>query len=110
MTEQEVPSTAQAIQRAVDALPYVPPTRGRRSALATVFWRAAKKVTRSSLPNDTKRNLRAAYLARVNLLRAAGEFDSERYDRAAGLRHAFTIEWWANAALCQDLYVHKPEL
>jgi hypothetical protein len=110
MTEKEIPSAAHAVQRAVDALPFVPPTRGRRSALATVFWQAAKKVRNSSLPKDAKRALRDAYLARVKLLRAAGEFDSEGYDRAAGRQHAFLIEWWANAHLCQKLYVRKPEL
>jgi hypothetical protein len=101
MTELKTPSAALAIERAVDALPYVPPTRGRRSALARIFWRAAMTVRASSLPNDAKRAIRDAYLARVKLLRANGEFDSEAYDRAAGLRHAFVIEWWANAHLCQ---------
>jgi hypothetical protein len=46
----------------------------------------------------------------VKLLRADGEFDSEAYDRAAGRRQAFVIEWWANAHLCQGIYVRKPEL
>jgi hypothetical protein len=110
MTEQKTPSAALAIERAVDALPYVPPTRGRRSALARIFWRAAMTVSASSLPRREKRALRDAYLARVKLLRADGEFDSEAYDKAAGRRQAFVIEWWANVPLSQELYVRKPEL
>ena len=110
MTEKEIPSAAFAIERAVDALPFVPPTRGRRSALATVFWQAAKKVTGLKMPKAAKRALRDAYLARVKLLRAPGEFDFDAYDKTAGRKQAFMIEWWLHAAECQKLYVGKPEL
>jgi hypothetical protein len=67
-------------------------------------------VRASSLPKREKRALRDAYLARVDLLRANGKVDSDAYDKVEDRRQAFVIEWWANAHLCQSLYVRKPEL